>query len=330
MQKQAIQKNVFNMSMLKEVMMKNFIAIGILLILPALLYSQNFTIQNNNFETNAFADISVKDGNKVILGRYEEEIPGGIYIPKIFYFKNQIWNKIDTKIQNGSETNFVFATSSSMIRFDSSGYFWVSGFEMYKYNGEKWETFSIKDDDFEDRQYQQFVVDKFNNLWVTTKIYNKDTKLGKSELLKLEDGKFIKVLEFPTPFSFIRRGNGTKGISLSSINGKIFVQRTLDGYEEDVKNGNLEDLYIIEQDFTYERIRLTTPSTPGKVDWNKNLVQIYPEDENKIWFCYDIQGNSLTEFGEVDLCCSGLSLLKDNDWVLFDDEYDFPKRYDEI
>lgn len=293
------------------------------IIMPLRVSSLNVNIIDNKFEMLSFHEIS-KFQDQIAVLCLLEDLPGSYNKAAVLVYNKGTWEKLPYEIVDGSSKSYLLCSTNSIINFDSSGNLWVSGFQMYKYSNGKWKEYSVKDDDWEYRDYNQFVVDKFNNLWITTYVINKETQAQYSELLRFDGESFETILKFDVPFSFIRRNAGVNatGSSIAALpDGKIVLQRTLDKSEEDFKNNKTEDIYFINQDKTYERKKLLTPSGPDFNNHNKNISAIYPEGNDRIWFC-------LSEMRYLDNseCCSGLTLLENGNWKIFTEENGFEKK----
>lgn len=300
-----------------------FFITSIIILFPLKLISLNVEIIDNHFDMG-FYEITRYQNKIAVLG-VKENLPGYFGKFGVAVYDNGEWSELPMEIIEGTSKAYILGSPSSMINIDSSGNIWVSGFQMYKYSEGKWHQYAVDDGDWEYRRYEQFVVDKNNNLWVTTTVNNKETKAQYSEMYKFDGKEFELVLKFDMPFSFTRRSAGVsaRGSAIAALpDGRIVVQRTIDSREDDYKNGNTDDIYFINQDKSYERVKLLTPSGEEFNECNKSISQIYPEN-NKIWFSLSERRWGLS--GEYQ-CCSGLSLYDDSEWKIFDEDNGFEKK----
>lgn len=290
--------------------------------MPLNVLSIDVEIIDNKFEMRQFLDIT-KFQDKIAVLCIFEDSSGGFYKAAVLLYNNGVWEKLPTEIGDSSNKSYILCTLSSMINFDSTGNLWVSGTQMYKYSNGKWEAYSIKDNDSPLRKYEQFVVDKFNNLWITSFVFDRETSIGYSELLKYDGNEFESVLKFDVPISFKRIWDVfATGSSIAALpDGRIVLQRTFYISEEDVINKRTEDIYFINQDKTYERKKLLTPSGPEFNEHNKNIMAIYPESNERIWFCL-----STKKYIDGSECCSGLTLYENGNWKIFTEENGFEKK----
>ena len=284
-------------------------------------FTYGIEIINNNFNLAGFRDISNYNAKTAVLC-VKQDIPGIYKLGSVFVHENENWNGLPDTINYGTSTFSIAISLSSSIHYDSSGSIWVSGNQMYKYSNGKWQVLFVDDSNKAWRNYQQFCVDKFNNIWVATQVYHdNDTLAQYSELLKYDGDKFVTVLKFDMPFSFARRGPSALSNDISSLpDGRIIAHRNFNIHEEDFQNGNKEDLYFINQDLSYQRIKLQTPSGSEFNDYTHVISSIFSENTNKIWFSLNYM--NLSDANQTT-CCSGLELFENSIWSPFDDKYGF-------
>ena len=290
--------------------------------LSELAFAYNIEIIDKNFNAIGLIDMSKSNGKTAILS-IVTDIPGIYDIGAVFVNESGKWLRLPDTINCGNSKFPIVISPSSSINFDSLGAIWVSGNQLLKFSNDRWQAIFVDDSDKTWRTYQQFCIDKFNNLWVATKVYH-DTFAQYSELLKFDGKKFETVLKFDgNPFSFLRRGTNVYSNGIAALSdGRVVVHRTLDIHDADVKNGKTEDLYFINQDLSYQRVKLQTPSGSDFDNYNHIVSSIFPETDGKIWFCLDYEMLSDTF---QTTCCSGLELLENDVWTALDSKYGFEK-----
>ncbi len=264
--------------------------------------------------------INTYKGQTAILGLVTD-YPGIYSHGAVAVYENDNWTKLPDTVYSFGKFPLPITISSS-LNYDSSGNIWVSGLQLYKFVNGKWQVFSKSDPDSIWRTYQHFCIDKYNNVWVTTRV-NDNSKLQYSELLRFDGEKFETVLKFDMPFSFLRRGYYGYSNGIAALpDGRIVVHRTFNKEEEDVKNERIEDLYYINQDLTYQRVKLKTPSGSKYDNFNHIISSILPEADGKIWFCLDYM---ILSDEMQTTCCSGLVQQYGDTWTIFDNSYGFEK-----
>lgn len=279
------------------------------------LYGYDIELINLGIRTDYFSDASMLN-NKVAVLSLHKDIPGIFDVGAVTII-GETAQLLPTEIKNGSEIQYILASfSQCQIHWDSTGSIWVSGNSMYNFRDEKWNVYFVDDVHRYYRTFKNFQVDKFNNLWITTSVDNKETGEQLSELYKFSDGKFKQLLKFPIGYSYISRNNGN--IIAALPDGRVIVQRNFQSDEEDVINGKLEDIYIFNPDETYTRTKLITPSGEAFNTWNKSLTKIIPESNDMIWFTLNYR--QYEDNGYPATCCSGLSLLQNNKWIPFNEQ----------
>ncbi len=276
---------------------------------------------DNGLEYSGFYDMSYYNGNVSVLARYKffDEFTQAVVISNI----DGEWKELPLEVKSGDITGYLMISGTqSTINYDSSGGLWVSGYSLYNFSDGKWREIFIDDSFRAIRSYRQMCIDKFNNLWATTRIYNSETKEQYSELLRFNGVSFETVLKFNMAESFVRvGGDDFYSYSMSALpDGRIALLRTMSQLDEDVLNGVFDNFYIINQDLSYEKQILQTDSGPQAKIHNKNVSQILSDDAVNIWlamgsyFYYDSQ-----QMNKSCRCCSGLSLLRDDKWKLFNE-----------
>lgn len=284
------------------------------------LISIDIEVIDNKFGEGGFWGSNKFYGKTAFLYKLTEFPGSPFYHGAVFIYEDGNWTKLPDTIKVGSEKFPMPITPSSSINFDSAGNVWVSGNHLYKYSDGKWQFFYLNDSDLAWRRYNHFCIDKFNNIWVGTQVIH-DTLAHYSELLKFDGTKFETVLKFNHPYSFLRLGSGKRSNGISALpDGRIAVYRILQSIDEDVQKGKTEDLYFFNQDLTYIRLKLQTPSGSDFNEHMKIVSSIFPETDGKIWFCLDY--HTLTDEYQTT-CCSGLELLENNTWTAFDEKYGF-------
>lgn len=279
------------------------------------LYGYDIELIDLGIRTGYFSDASMLNDKVAVLSLHKD-IPG-IYDVFAATIISDSARLLPTEIKNGSEIQYLLVRSTQcQIHWDSTGSIWVSGNSMFNFKDEKWKVYYVDDVNRFYRTFQNFQVDKFNNLWITTSVENKETGEQISELYKFSEGIFKLMLKFPNSYSFFSRNNGN--IIAALPDGRVIVQRNFQSDEEDIKNGKLEDIYIFNPDETYTRTKLITPSGDAFNAWNKSLAAIIPESNDMIWFTLNYR--HYEDNGYPATCCSGLSLLQNNKWIPFSEE----------
>lgn len=272
-------------------------------------------ITNSGNQISSYSNADMRDGKVVVMGEagYQE----GRFKPYRVILYDGEWRELSSGIGKDIQDTALISSSGAQVRFDSTGSIWVSGIALYKYNltQKKWTKYFIDDEYNGTRNYEQFCVDKFNNLWITASIYNKNKGWSYSELLKFDGTNFNRVLKFNTTFSFSYFSGPYESNAIAALpDGRICVHRILGDAAEKEPEKHWEDIYLINQDGAYERIKAHTPSGKDFDDYNKNIAYICPETESKIWFCFA----EFTYYPHPDsmkTCCSGLSLYENGEWT---------------
>lgn len=275
-------------------------------------------------EVKSFREIRNNKGKTAILCIVNDNIPSRWDYGTVLIHENGNWIRTPDTIKVDGIKFPLSIQPSSSIHFDSTGAVWVSGQFMHKFYDGAWNFYCIHDSDLAWRNYQRFCIDKFNNLWITTSVYH-DTLAQYSELLKFDGEKFTTVLKFndmPLSFRFFGQSMYTNNI-IALTDGRIMVHRIINSYEEDAINNQKEDIYFINQDLTYDRVLLQSPSGSDFDNWHKVVSSIFPETSDKIWFALDY---SIVNGPTPEVCCSGLMLYENGSWSAMDDKYGFEKR----
>ncbi|OGU59451.1 MAG: hypothetical protein A2X64_00900 [Ignavibacteria bacterium GWF2_33_9] len=300
-----------------QITFKQIIIIGLIfLYINNSLFSYDFQLLDYGINKTPFTNVSFYKGKVAILANDSTLL--GNYDRAVVIVLGDSANVLPIEFLNNSETkNILFDGGiQSQIHWDSTGLIWVSGQSMYCYKNENWQEYYIDDEYRENRTFNNFQVDCYSNLWITTSIYNSKTGDEFSELYKFSDGEFKLLLKFPVSISFISRENGN--IIAALPDGRVILQRTFQSYEEDPQNKIYDDIYIINQDDTYIRTKLITPSGKDFNEYNKAVYDIIPENSDKIWVTLGYR--KYFENEHWTNCCSGISLYSNNKWLPFNED----------
>lgn len=291
------------------------VLIVILILIPAV--TKSYETKVNYDSLMHFSTLHGMDKWKdtiALFGTYKD-LPGFFSIPQIGIFDGENWNKLPNLLDISDSSSYLLISPDSRLHFDSAGNLWLSGRSLYKYENNQWKEFYI-DDEYKDyRRFGQFTIDKNNNIWITTTIVSNKLQLSKGELYKFDGLNFQLILETKSSLSFSSIGIwGAYNLIVTLPNNKILVQRKINKFEEG-KLDDMNDLYFYNQDGTYTTEFLQTASGPKYDSSIKVVSQIYPENENKIWFCLNTE--VYVDHPQYN-CCSGISLFDNGVWYPFD------------
>ncbi len=270
-----------------------------------------------NLNMQGFLDYDVY-GGKIALLTDKASNPKLYYIPIVIILENGEWIKLPINI--GSDTlNTVNISSNSQIHFDSTGNIWICGSKLFKYDGQQWTGYGIEGDAYEDKRvFKHFCVDKYNNIWVTSIIYS-DSADHRSELLKFDGEKFSSVLKFNNTINCSGYSEYMMPYVLAaSPDGKVVFHGMFPVFDKEFEDGNFRDVFIINQDMTYERLKMPSTSGAGFDGYIKAVSSIFTEPGGKTWFTLGINTGSF-ELNPVGLCCSGMAMYDGSQWTLFNE-----------
>lgn len=225
---------------------------------------------------------------------------------QLFNYNNNRFELMTILTENN---NPIFISSGiPKIQISYSGDLLISnGKSIFKRNTNNWIEYKLFDNSFSN-EIESYIMDSDNNIWTT--------------LSKKEGHNFL--------LSFIATSdNGSTTVIDSSIYPKYrnelfntynnMVITSCGIYGDDTVNGR-NDIYIFKDGKLFNTFKL--PSANGKHEY-KNINQIYTDDDENIWFCYD--GKRYTD-PNYENTLSGLSLLKKNgQWIHFTDQDVYPK-----
>lgn len=297
------------------------VILTIIMLIPTLTKSSSIKVSyQSNLYLPTIQGMDMRKDSIAIFG-INTDLPGFFDIPQIGVFDGKNWNKLPNLLDISDSSSYLQIAAASQVHFDSTGALWLTGRSLYKFENNKWKEFYIDDEYRDYRQFGEFTIDKNNNVWVTTVVVSNKNPISKGELYKFDGTDFKLILETKSSTSFLLIGlYGQSNFIVTLPNNKILVQRKINKLEEG-RLDDMNDLYFFNQDGTYTTEWLRTPSWCFPLDTfnldssNKRISQIYPENENKIWFTlltiiyYD---HSIYD------CCSGISLFEDGTWHPFD------------
>jgi hypothetical protein len=113
---------------------------------------------------------------------------------------------------------------------------------------------------------------------------------------------------------------------LKSPEGNIIIHRSIYNVDPDYDKYNKKDLYIYSDDMTYKNYKILNIDT-NTIEANVCPHFIYPETEDKIWIGFNTIKTYIDNVYEV--CCSGLSLLNNGEWIFITEENGLPLYNDE-
>lgn len=302
------------------------------ILLSITLFSFDMKITDNLFDNGQFVDFCKYKDEVFILSKSIYDKPAVIY-----HFNDNSWNKINLQIND----EFIELHSSSRIRVDSNSNIWISSNGMYKYANGSWSKYFVDNNETEERYYTQFIVDKDNNLWIMSGVNNHDDKIFSSELLKYNHNEFDTVFSFKTAASFFERNGFSKTKTLSYTDyDKIIFQRTFGATQEGLtKDSSFADIYIVNLDKTYKRIKSDNALSlelDSWVDMNQNITHLYSKFRDEIWVLLSQRmfQLDLNDPKTIIYLGSGISLYKDNEWILFNESNNLTKiskyNYDDM
>lgn len=294
------------------------VILTIIMLIPTLTKSSSIKVSyQSNLYFQTLQGMDMRKDSIAIFG-INKDLPGYFDIPQIGIFDGKNWNKLPNLMDVSDSSSYLQIGSNSQLHFDSTGALWLSGRSLYKFENNQWKEFYIDDEYRDYRQFGQFTIDKNNNLWVTTVIVSNKLQLSKGELYKFDGLDFKLILDTKSQFSFISLDVlGQSNFIVTLPNNKILVQRKINKVEEG-KLDDMSDLYFYNQDGTFTTEFLETPSGPKFDSSNKRISQIYPENENKIWFCLNKVKNIDLDGKLKYVGCSGISLFENGKWYPFD------------
>ncbi len=308
--------------------MKKFTEIHILILLFfSISFLHSVEIVNYKFEVPNFRAIASNKNTLAILA-LEKDISGDFDEGSVFILNQNVVNKLPTTIKYGSQLSYLLVSLNSRIRFDSLNNIWMSGLSLYNYNTteSKWYEHFIDDSNRVYREFQQLCVDKFNNVWVTTSVFNNKSKLQFSELYKFENNKFKLILKFEkNAVSFIARKHSN--IMAALPDGRILVYRTLQVQDDDYIKQIYDDLYFINQDGSFEKQKMLTSNGTNILEIDKALSDIYVKSSDDYYFTFD-KRDYLDSQDNGHTCCAGLTNLKNNSWYIFNEKNGLSKKFE--
>lgn len=293
---------------------------------PVVLLSDGFKIDSTILDMDGIISMDKYRNNIAVLGDmgYNHPLP---YQLQVCVFDGKFWtylpNYCTGSVQGAISpiTEPLMCSWYSELHYDSTGAIWVSGYRcMYQYKNGQWRKFYIDDTLQDYRTYESFTVDKNNNLWVETSGWNSSKRIFFSELLKFDGDNFQIIKKYKSPYAFRTAGGSCFSeeliVTLPDNRILIFVQglHDLDEYGNPILD-DIANLYYFNQDYTYTKELLQSASTPYMAPLydtlDKSLYQIYPENENKIWF-------ALNNYSQNNYWADGGIVLRENGtWIPF-------------
>lgn len=307
----------------------------IIILFAFLIASQTlsaYTLSDYDLGINSIISAS-KFGKKIAVLGMQKDYNSSFAYTALRMYENGNWDSIQTSFILHDTTKNVLTTIMSQIHFDSLGTIWLSGDMMYAYKDGKYSAFFIDDSLKQWREYNQFCVDAYNNLWIMTSIFNQSRHdadyQGYSELLKFDGQTFKTVLFTKSFFSFYPQ------CSMLSLPNPIAALK--DGrvavYRYWINNNDLKydtekysHLFLYNQDGSYSCVQVRTISG-DKYKGKGNVSSIFADDDNTLWLSLD-KISWLHQIGANDYsiqeCCSGLIAYKNNDWLVLDEKNGMP------
>jgi hypothetical protein len=279
------------------------------------------------FDATGFFDYDIYQ-DKIAFLSNETDYPGFFFKPIIIVFENGEWKKLPNYLGNDS-TNILLPASHSQIHFDSTGNIWICGEQLYKFDGNQWTGYQIEGDTNNDkRRFLQFCVDKYNNIWITSAI-RLDT-IEYSEFNKFDGSKFTSIIkDAPNqrlyPYDDFMRSY----ILAAAPDGRVILKCLFLFFEKEFEQGQYKDIYIFNQDMTYQRMKLPTASGLKYDSYAKSLSSILPETDGKIWFLLGINKGTL-DYKPTSPCCSGLTLFENDTWTVFNESNGLDTIYKDL
>ncbi len=301
------------------------------------VFSANFKLTDYDLGINNLYSASKLNNKLVVLGGKNSY--SGFFRPSALrIFENGRWDSLPPAMILNDTNKEVLTTLMSQVHYDSTGTIWVGSDMMYAYKNGKWSAFFIDDSLKQLRHYNMFCVDIYNNLWITTSIFDQkrtdEGYQGYSELLKFDGKTFEKIVSTNSSSSFtIVSMTGVMPNSIAALSdGRIVLHRFWNekDIDDDKENHNL---IFYNQDGTYNRLKIPSLSGEQFDRAPKDITSIF-EDGNKIWFSLNIfswwfqESNGKWMSGA---CCSGLLSFKNgNEWEIFDENNGLTVKRDSL
>lgn len=273
------------------------------------------------FERSNICEFDIHNGKIALLTNAKISL-GSFNLPDVIVMEKGEWERLPNYIGNDTSAKLT-RSSQGQIHFDSLGNIWICGKGLYKYDGYKWAEYLVEGDpDYDYRRFERFCVDKYNNIWITS-IVRFSTSESYSELFKFDGEKFISIRKFSNGFRLIGRNDFMKNYILSATSdGRVVLHNTIEPDDEDYEDGQYKDIYIFNQDLTYEKYKTPSPSSSKTITNPKVVSSIFCETDGKLWFPLGQYkwGGAGYPYGA---CCSGLSLLDGETWTVFNEDNGF-------
>ncbi|GEM_PF-2852545 len=275
-------------------------------------------------------------GNEIAVLCSTNYIEGGYSYSGFRIYENGKWDSIPSFLKLNNSYKDILHLPQSQIHFDSTEAIWVGSDMMYRYKNGKWDAFFIDDSLKQYRRYEQFCVDIYNNLWITTSINDTSMKKeqdyrGNSEILKFDGQSFKTIVK--TNFMYSFKGLSMYGARQSALfalsNGRVVLHRIWNPTDDDFDlNDSNSNLIFYSQDGSFTNMQIPCLSGEKYKEYIKDVSYIYPENLNKIWIALNITSwwNPFT--GDEGSCCSGLVVYQDGEWIVFDESNNIPVRRD--
>ncbi len=283
----------------------------ILLAFTSFAYSYDLHISDNTFRSiSRIYSISTKDNMVAVLG------PVGFYDAVVYFYNGIEWKELNNVVKTDTGDCILTIDGYSKILFDSKNDLWINGMSsIYHYSNNEWKEFKIKDSLESIRKYRLMCLDNDDNIWAATSAHINTPRFMKSEIFKFDGQSFNEIYNVNNSVAFT-----TSNEMQCSPNGNIFLAKNLTTEDTSVQDKNL---YIIKPDLSLEKVLLISPDS---VFYNKDVSQIYIENDNKIWFCFDEKEYFLNGTNKPpSYSSSGLSLYENQSWYLFNEKNGFEK-----
>ena len=276
-------------------------------ILQAVLFSlficcsANAQVSDFHFNTGGIQDITVKNGIVAVLGSYGYvDSINGKYAYKSFSSvgikKDGNWQNLPKTIIRNNVFDSIQFSFPNKIQIDSKNNIWITGKKgIYRFDGNQWNEFYIDDEYKDDRIYQLLLVDKRDNVYLTSFVDKRPIEPIKfSELIKFENGEFIVIQkqfnpELYSPLSRFQKSNNFLELLDSSV---ILGHRLNEEF----------DITKIDKNRSISNYKI---DTYPYVSTELSLSKVIQHSDGTIWFA-SIEGGEIINGEYHAMCCWGV------------------------
>jgi hypothetical protein len=245
---------------------------------------------------------------------------------KIIKFNGNEWVDLPNEFDNGSIQAHLITNGPISTGVTSDNKLVVAGAGIFIQNGTSWDWHFINDKYSEDREINQILVDKNDNIWFSTEIFiNKNEMFSELYLLNTKTKQFKEIFQTNLYLSFKNMNKFYSTMNL--IDGdKVGIYRSWDYSSTNDWPEGIDTLpnnyWVFDENGFVESKKIYTSTGEETKNFNLHLADYLKSSDESEYFSFAERFFIEQKDGNNYYvpCCGGLSKVKSDEWTLFNSD----------